>query len=191
LHPEENRPDAALLDAAARGDSDAFAVLMTRHEEKVFALALRITGSRADALDASQDAFVAVYRKAGAFRGDAAFSTWLYRIAVNACNDLLRKKARQPRPEEDDHLVGLPSSDRAVEDVTVDRLDVKEALAALPEEYRTAVAMYDLAGIPYEEIARATGVAVGTVKSRISRGRRRLAVLLEHPGRREPSKEET
>ena len=164
---------------------------MQRHEERIFALALRVTGDRSDALDATQDAFIAVYRQGANFRGEAAFSTWLYRIAMNACKDLLRRKARLPRPEDEDTFTGLPARGRSVEDSTIDRLDVTEALASLPEEYRVAVAMHDLGGVPYEEIAHATGVAIGTVKSRISRGRRRLAELLEQPRRAAASKEES
>src|SRR5918999_3142180 len=87
--------DEDLLRAFLEGDPSSFDELMRRHEQRIFALALRLTGDRADALDATQDAFIVAFRRAETFRGDAAFSTWLYRIGINACNDLLRKKRKQ------------------------------------------------------------------------------------------------
>lgn len=172
--------DEDLLRRSAAGDQAAFSALVRRHEDRVFGIAIRITGERADALDATQDTFVSVFRQAGSFRAEAAFTTWLYRVAVNACRDVLRKRRRLPEPVEDlpergdprpgtDELVGL-------------RLDLAQALAALPEDYREAVVMHDLGAVPYDEIAAVTGAALGTVKSRISRGRRRLAQLLEPGG---------
>lgn len=184
--------DAALLERAAGGDEDAFTQLMRRHEDRIFALASRITGDRHDALDATQDTFISAFRRAGSFRGESQFSTWLYRIAVNASKDVLRRKARSPVPQEDDIADQRRSAtDRSVDDQVIDRMQIGSALAALPEEYRSAVAMHDLGGIPYEEISRLTGTAIGTVKSRISRGRKQLAELLEQGGRLGASKEET
>jgi RNA polymerase sigma-70 factor (ECF subfamily) len=179
--------DEQLLRQAAGGDQGSFSALVRRHEDRVFGIAIRITGDRADALDATQDTFVAVFRQAGSFRGDAAFTTWLYRVAVNACRDLLRKRRRLPEPSEE--LPERSSPGIGVEDAVNLRLDLAQALAQLPEDYREAVLMHDLGAIPYEEIARITGAALGTVKSRISRGRRRLAELLEQPGRAETSKD--
>lgn len=174
------RDDHDLLKDAVNGDDAAFAELMTRHEDRIFALALRMMGQRDDALDATQDAFVAAFRRAGSFRGDAAFSTWLYRIAINTCKDALRKKARTPSPErESDDEGGRADPTPSPEAAAVTRIDVARALAALPEDYREAVVLHDLAGVSYEDIATATGVAVGTVKSRISRGRRKLARSME------------
>jgi RNA polymerase sigma-70 factor (ECF subfamily) len=90
----EGLSDEALLAAFVAGDDAAFTALMRRHEERAFAIAVRVIKDRSEALDATQEAFVTIYRRAGSFRGDAAFTTWLYRITVNACNDTLRKKAR-------------------------------------------------------------------------------------------------
>ncbi|MGI8775100.1 MAG: RNA polymerase sigma factor [Actinomycetota bacterium] len=188
----EEVDDAALLKRAAGGDEDAFTQLMRRHEDRIFALASRITGDRHDALDATQDTFISAFRRAGSFRGESQFSTWLYRIAVNASKDVLRRKSRSPVPQEDDITdQGRSSTDRSIDDQVIDRMQIGSALAALPEEYRAAVAMHDLGGIPYEEISRLTGAAIGTVKSRISRGRKQLAELLEQGGRLGASKEET
>ncbi|HYO60322.1 MAG TPA: sigma-70 family RNA polymerase sigma factor [Actinomycetota bacterium] len=180
--------DELLLQRAAGGDQPAFSALVKRHEDRVFAIAMRITGDRADALDATQDTFVSVFRQSGSFRAEAAFTTWLYRVAVNACRDLLRKRKRLPEPTEE-----LPEQARpgiGTEDVVGLRLDLTRALAQLPEDYRDAVLMHDLGAIPYDEIAEITGVALGTVKSRISRGRRRLAELLEQPAPAPASKEQ-
>jgi RNA polymerase sigma-70 factor (ECF subfamily) len=179
--------DEELLRAFLSGDASSFDELMRRHEQRIFALALRLTGDRADALDATQDAFVVAFRRAETFRGDAAFSTWLYRIGINACNDLLRKKRKQETldPETIDSQMDrfAPADDPPV------RLDIVNALKQLPEEYRTPVVMHDLGGIPYEEIARLTSAQIGTVKSRISRGRRKLAALLEPGSVRDTSKD--
>jgi RNA polymerase sigma-70 factor, ECF subfamily len=183
------RSDEDLLSATEAGDEDAFRELMRRHEDRIFALATRMCGDRGDALDATQEAFIRAFRQASKFRGDSAFGTWLYRIAVNCCNDLLRKRSRVPVPEE---VLPEPAAGGAssFEEGVAARLDVQSALARLNAGYREAVAMFDLGGIPYEEIARLTGVSIGTVKSRISRGRRQLAELLEQPGRAATSKGE-
>ena len=182
--------DEELLRRFVDGDQSAFADLMSRHENKIFSLALRITGDRSDALDATQDAFISAFKKAKAFRGESAFSTWLYRIAVNACNDVLRKRKRYVSVE-DETIERQAVSGSDVAAAASARIDVQRALAALPDEYREAVALHDLGGLRYEEIALVTGAALGTVKSRISRGRRRLAEMLEQRDDLAPSKEVT
>ncbi|MGH2756813.1 MAG: RNA polymerase sigma factor [Actinomycetota bacterium] len=182
--------DEELLRRFLAGDQAAFAELMGRHEDKIFSLAFRMTGDRADALDATQDAFIAAFKKARAFRGESAFSTWLYRIAVNACNDLLRKKKRYVLVEDPagEHLA---ASGTDVATSASARIDVQRALASLQPDYREAVALHDLGGLRYEEIASVTGAQLGTVKSRISRGRKQLAELLEQRDDLAPSKEVT
>jgi RNA polymerase sigma-70 factor (ECF subfamily) len=184
LRPEGADRDEDLLARFLDGEERAFTTLMQRHENRIFSLALRITGDRADALDATQDAFISAFKRARSFRGEAAFSTWLYRIGINSCNDLLRKKGRLPIPRDDDSAderEAAASPGRSLEEEVVTRLDLIAALAVLPMEYREALTMHDLGGVPYEDIAALTGVAIGTVKSRISRGRQRLAKLLEQP----------
>ena len=177
----DERGDNELLHDFLEGDREAFSALVKRHEDRLFAMALRMTGNRADALDATQDAFVAAFRRAKSFRGEAAFGTWLYRIAINATQDLLRKRRHESLTEDLDEAD--ESQQRAgvsgIDDAVVDRVDIGRALAALSEEYREAVVMHDIGGVPYDEIARLTGTKMGTVKSRISRGRRRLSELLE------------
>ena len=172
--------DEALLDAFVKGEEAAYTVLMRRHEDRIFALAFRMTGDRSDALEATQDAFISAFRQAASFRRDAAFGTWLYRIAINACRDLLRKRRRLPEPV-GDILETSPSSSARLDEAVATRVDVAQALARLPEDYKQAVALHDLGGVAYEEIAAIAGVPIGTVKSRISRGRRMLAHMLEQP----------
>jgi RNA polymerase sigma-70 factor (ECF subfamily) len=146
----------------------------------MWALALRTLGDREDAADAVQDAFVSAFRAAATFRGDARVSTWLHRIVVNACIDLVRR--RQARP-----TVPLPSDD--VAPAAPDQLnardqatDVANALATLPVEQAAALVLVDALGYPVEEAARILEAPTGTVKSRCARGRARLAVVLGHWG---------
>jgi RNA polymerase sigma-70 factor (ECF subfamily) len=183
----DQRSDEALLRAFIHGDMDAFDPLMRRHEDKIFALATRMTGNRHDALDATQEAFISAFKNAKKFKGDSAFSTWLYRIAVNACTDLLRRKQRQV-PVED---IELRNQSAVVNEDIATRVDLQRALQELSPDHREAVVMHDLGGYPYEDIAVATGVQLGTVKSRISRGRKKLAEVLEQGTPRQASKETT
>jgi len=168
---EDSVDDGDLLRAALEGDGRAFSTLLARHEDRIFALAFRMTGSRADALDATQDAFILAFRRAASFRGEAAFSTWLYRIAINACKDLLRKKARESARVSAEEAPDEADPHMPVEDEVALRMDVAQALSELSDDYREAVVMHDIGGVPYEDIAAITDVAVGTVKSRISRAR--------------------
>ncbi len=174
------RSDEELLRSFLDGNQTPFAELIRRHEDRIFALAYRMTGQRADALDATQEAFVAAFRQAERFRFDSAFGTWLYRIAINACHDLLRKRKRWTGDEPPESEQIDVAGSRFDESIAA-QVDLTTALSRLPSEYREAVVMYDLGGIAYDEIARLTEVPVGTVKSRISRGRRQLAELMEHP----------
>ncbi|HEY8201612.1 MAG TPA: sigma-70 family RNA polymerase sigma factor [Actinomycetota bacterium] len=181
-----------------RRDHTALEVLLRRHEARVFAVAYRLLGNRADAADATQEVFVTVFRKARLFRHQSAFTTWLHRLTVNACHDLGRKRARTPQPHAGDptdpgHAAGhSPSRGRrgpARESGTArdafgqvdDRLVVEAGLAALPEEQRVPIVLRDLEGLSYQEIADAMGVPIGTVKSRIARGRMELAARLGEP----------
>ena len=174
-------PDGALVDAAQRGDRAALDTLLRRHHDRVYAICRRMAGNDADAADATQEALVALVRGLPRFDGRAAFTTWLYRVAVNACLDELRRRARRPDP-------GLPEGERAprdapgsVDQAVSDRLAIDEALTSLPGEFRVAVVLRDQLGLDYAEIASVLEVPVGTVKSRIARGRRDLAALLGNP----------
>ena len=167
--------DAALLRAHVAGDRYAFAELVRRHRDRLWAVALRTLGDREEAADALQDALISAFRSADRFRGDAAVTTWLHRIVVNACLDRVRR--RQSRP-----TVPLADTDphpiAPVDSETV--LDVRAALAKLPYEQRTALILVDVQGYPVGEAAAILQVPEGTVKSRCARGRARLAALLGH-----------
>lgn len=187
--------DLELLARFLDGDQDAFAVLMGRHEDRIFGLCLKMLHNRSDALESTQEIFITAFRRASSFRGDSAFGTWLYRIGINHCKDMLRRRKEvlleQEHLELERRVGGRPEGSQALEDAASLRLDVAQALARLPDDYREAVVMHDLGGVPYEEIATAVGAPIGTVKSRISRGRRQLARLLEHEPTSHSSKEQS
>jgi RNA polymerase sigma-70 factor (ECF subfamily) len=175
-------PDQELLARFVGGDRRAFDELMRIHEDRVFAVCLRITGNRQDALDATQDTFVNLYRKAHQYHGGAAVSTWLYRIAVNTCYDLIRKSKRRAADS-------LPETFDPVDPSTADqfhavelRPDLQSALAAIPTEYAAAVVLADVEGMALADVSEVLGVPVGTVKSRVFRGRRLLAERLGNRG---------
>jgi RNA polymerase sigma-70 factor, ECF subfamily len=182
------RTDAELLRAHAAGDPDAFAELFGRHRDRLWAVALRTIGDREEAADALQDALLSAHRAADRFRGDSAVTTWLHRIVINACLDRIRRRRGQPTVPLPDGRAGDPydrtgtgGAEPAAPVVDHDTvLVVRQALADLPEDQRTAIVLVDLQGYPVSQVAEILQVAEGTVKSRCSRGRARLAVLLGH-----------
>jgi len=170
--------DTALLERFLAGDQEAFNALMRAHEDRVFAIALRMMRNRDAALDATQETFLTLYRKADRFHHQSAFSTWLYRVTINTCYDQLRKQKRRqadPLPEINDP----PDAHSADELMGAElRPDLARALQALPEDFRTAVVLSDFEGHSLETVAAILEVPVGTVKSRLFRGRRLLAQKL-------------
>jgi RNA polymerase sigma-70 factor, ECF subfamily len=183
--------DHDLLEAFLGGDNDAFSGLMERHEDRIFGLCLKMLHNRSDALEASQEIFITAFRRASSFRGDSAFGTWLYRIGINHCKDMLRKRRDLLLETDQLEIERVDPRQRGIDEATALRLDLSKALAGLPDDYREAVVMHDLGGVPYEEIAAITEVPVGTVKSRISRGRSQLARLMEHAEGIDTSKDQT
>jgi RNA polymerase sigma-70 factor (ECF subfamily) len=176
--------DSHLLAAHVAGDPEAFGVLFTRHQQRLWAVALRTLRNSDDAADAVQDAAISAFRHAASFRGDAAVTTWLHRIVVNACLDRLRRRAARPADPLTDSD-GQQSIDPPVPDATEARqtqLDVRAALAMLNPDQRAALVLVDMQGYSVEEAAAVLDCAVGTVKSRCARGRARLAGLLGHLG---------
>ncbi len=170
--------DAQLLARHAEGDPDAFAVLVRRHRDRLWAVALRTMGDPDEAADALQDALLSAHRAAGGFRGDAAVTTWLHRIVVNACLDRLRRRAARPTvplPENDHTHPADPSDPLGRRELA---LEIERALSTLPVEQRTAIVLVDVQGYPVEEAARILEIPVGTVKSRCARGRAKLVPLL-------------
>ena len=189
--PAEAEPtDHELLQAHVDGDPDAFATLFRRHRDRLWAVALRTMGNPDDAADGLQDGMIAAYRRAGSFRGDAAVTTWLHRVVVNACLDRLRAakvRRAEPLPEDLDEFGNRGSlvtstteaadpADLAV--VEERRRTVLAALDQLPADQKAALILVDMEGYPVAEVAVMLDCAVGTVKSRCSRGRARLATLL-------------
>ena len=165
--------DAALLAAHVAGDRDAFGALVYRHRDRLWGVALRTLGNPDDAADALQDALISAFRGAAGYRGDAAVTTWLHRIVVNACLDRLRRiRPVAPLPETD--VADVADAHSATEV----RLDVRAALAALPEGQRLALVLVDMDGRSVAETAEILGVAEGTVKSRCARGRAAMAQML-------------
>ncbi len=167
--------EAELLTRVVSGDRQAFDLVMQAHEDRVFSVCLRILGNREKALDATQDTFLTVFRKAEQFQGRSAVGTWIYRIAVNTCYDQLRRARRRPTEYLPDHVdPSDPSAEEAIESAAL-RPEIETALAALPPDFRNAVILADLEGLPLPEVAEILRVPVGTVKSRVFRGRRLLA----------------
>lgn len=172
--------DRALVAAAQAGDRTAMESLLRRHYDRVHAVCRRVTGSPHDAGDAAQEAMISIVRGLPRFDGRSAFSTWVHRIATNAALDEVRRRNRRPAPHrtDDDRAAAVDPADGSADrriDAVADRLTLDEAVAALPEEFRTAVVLRDVADLDYREIAEVLGVPVGTVKSRIARGRGLLA----------------
>lgn len=170
-----SRSDADLLSAHAAGDRRAFEELFRRHRDRLYRVARRRCPTDEDAADAVQEAMLSVHRGAGSFRHDAAVSSWLHRIVVNACQDRLRRNAVRPTTVLADADC-VPVADRTAAMETA--LVVRQALLRLPAEQRSAVVAVDMQGYSVADAAALLNVAEGTVKSRCARGRARLAVLL-------------
>jgi RNA polymerase sigma-70 factor, ECF subfamily len=188
--------DRSLLLAHVEGDPDAFGILFRRHRDRLWAVALRTLGDPEEAADALQDAMVSAFRRAGSYRGDAAVTTWLHRVVVNACLDRLRRRkvrAADSLPDDLDEYAGRgslatsttgnPASRDAADpaEVVVDgerRTLVLRALDTLAADQKAALVLVDMQGYSVEEAAAVLGCPPGTVKSRCSRGRAKLAPLL-------------
>ncbi|UXA13604.1 RNA polymerase sigma factor SigM [Mycobacterium sp. SMC-8] len=166
-----SRTDAELLTAHVDGDRYAFEELFYRHHRQLYRLAQLTSRDPDDAADALQDAMLAAHRTARAFRHDSAVTSWLYRIVVNACLDRLRRNKTRACEELDDQLCGGVDPTGDVDTAIV----VERALMRLPVEQRAAVVAVDMQGYSVAETARMLGVAEGTVKSRCSRARSKLA----------------
>lgn len=170
--------DGELLARAAGGDHEAFSEVMRLHEDRIFSVCLRIMGDRERALDALQDTFLTVFRKSGQFQGRSAVGTWIYRIAVNTCYDQLRRQKRRPSEPMPEHYDPSDESSEDAVNAAGIRPDIERALSGIPVEFRAAVILSDMEGMPLPEVAEVLGVPIGTVKSRVFRARRLLAELL-------------
>lgn len=174
-------PDRQIIQEIRNGQPRRFAVLVDRHKDRAMTLAVRIVGNREEAEELVQDSFVRAFRSLGEFRGDSRFGTWLYRILYNVCVTNVTRKRKQEAAEitEDNLLSELPSPEEETDILT--RLEedelrrrIGDAIETLPENQRTAVTMFYVQEMTYEEIARVTGQPMGTVKTNLFRGREAL-----------------
>lgn len=177
-----------LIRACRSGDESAFEALIRMHENKVYTLCRRMCRDEDNALEAAQDTFLAVWRGIGSFREDSAFSTWLYRLATNACLDILRREKKHgggvSLDDEETHLDlqdSAPQPEEALERSETQRI-VREALYALPDGYREVLLLRETEQLSYQEISESTGLELGTVKSRINRARLMLRNYLAASG---------
>jgi RNA polymerase sigma-70 factor (ECF subfamily) len=174
------RDDAELVAACRRGDARALEALYHQYRRRVFGLVFRIVGA-SDADEATQDAFVRIYRGLGGFRGDSALSTWVYRLAVNTALSHVAKRGRR-REVGDEVLADLPAVERGPRDLALAQR-VEAALAALPAGYRAILVLHDVEGLSHEECAAILDCRVGTCKSQLHKARGKMRELLGELGR--------
>jgi RNA polymerase sigma-70 factor, ECF subfamily len=177
--------DVELVERHRCGDAHAFDEVYERFGEMVYNLALRLASDREDAADLTQEIFLRIYRHLGSFGGRSSLKTWVFRVAINHCRDRLSRHFVETRPYDDwegDREPAFADPARGPEELALaadDGRRVTEGLNHLPQAFREAVVLRDLEGLSYEEIAEVLGVRVGTVRSRIARGREQLRTLLE------------
>ena len=178
--------DKHIVAQARRGDLSAFEELVTRYEKRVYAIALRSSGSPEDAADITQEVFLKAWRSMESFRGDSGFSTWLFRITMNMCVDHARRRQTQPQTqplvqgEEDDERPipdTAPTPEEHLENSELGR-ELAAALDEVSDEHRRIVLLRDVSGMSYTEIAELLEISEGTVKSRLSRARIALRKIL-------------
>lgn len=178
-----------LIEKSLQGDVASFEKLINQYQVYVYNIAFRTLGHEEDAKDAAQDAFIKVFKNLSQYTGDAQFSTWLYRIVINTCKDYLRKRStiketsiETTSSEGESYVLELPDSEILQPDKQLERKEIQskiiKALDQLPEANKTAVVLRDIRGLSYEEISVIESCSVGTVKSRINRGRNYLRTLL-------------
>lgn len=185
------KEEKTLVARAKKGEMDAFEELVTAYERRVYALALRSSGSEEDAKDISQEVFLRIYRAIDSFRGESGFSTWVYRITMNICVDHARRGSTAPPTlslvDEDAHETPLPDPDPAhqpelaAENAAL-REELQTALDELTDDHRQILLLRDVSGLHYDEIAHVLKLSEGTVKSRLARARRCLREILIRRG---------
>lgn len=175
------------IQSARNGDQAAFGELVMKYQKRVYALTVRMCPTPELAEEAAQEAFLSAWQGLPFFRGDSAFSTWLYRLASNACVDLLRKEGRHQGASLDDEAVSAevpdtrPTPEDAAEQKEL-RTQIEAGLRTLSPEHREVLILREIQQLSYDEIAAALSLDLGTVKSRISRGRRQLRNFLMEQG---------
>ena len=182
---KSNRPDEELARLAADGDAAAFDEIYSRHRRFVYCLAVRMTGNQADAEDLTQESFVSVLRRVGSFRGEASFTTWLYRLVINQVNMHFRYRKSRPEIQTSDGEIpehwprGVRRTDLAEQ--LIDRLAIEKAVRMLPPGYRAAFILHDIEGYKHEEAARLSAHTASTSKSQLHRARASLRAMLSGP----------
>jgi RNA polymerase sigma-70 factor (ECF subfamily) len=183
--PDDRLSEAEAIERAKQGDAEAFEELYHLHKRRVYSLCLRMTANTAQAEDLTQEAFLQLFRKIGTFRGESAFSTWLHRMAVNVVLMHLRKKGLSVVPldetmetEEDAPKKELGAPDQVLTG-SIDRLQLKRAVEALPPGYRTIFVLHDVEGYEHNEIAGIVGCSIGNSKSQLHKARMKLRELLK------------
>jgi RNA polymerase sigma-70 factor (ECF subfamily) len=177
--------DTELVVAATDGDNRALDTLLRRHYDRIYAVCRKMTGNDADALDAAQDTCITIARRLDRFEGRSSFSTWAYRVATNTCLDELRRRSRRDTPHDDEHVTGSlerRADGPSLEDTVVQRLAIDVGLAELSSDRRAVVVLRDHLGLDYAEIAEVLDLPIGTVRSRLARGRAELADRLRSDG---------
>lgn len=189
----QNFSEPEAIERAKQGDAQAFEALYQAHKRRVYSVCLRMTSNMAAAEDLTQDTFVQVFRKVVTFRGEAAFSTWLYRTAMNVVLMHFRKKSLTPvsleeAPENHDAPGYEPGEDDRMLKGSIDRLDLTRAIGDLPRGFRTIFLLHDVEGYEHNEIAAMMGCTIGNSKSQLYRARMRLRDLLTTGRTRRPVK---
>ena len=162
--------DEKLISSAQNGDSKALEILLKNHYEKIWGICKRLMINDQDALDATQESLIAIATRINKFERRSKFSTWLYRVTTNICFDELRKKSRIPIPDSGSEKLEI-STEPSFENRISDKLLIDEVLNLLPNEYKTVLVLRDLCDLNYDEISEVLNIPIGTVRSRISRGR--------------------
>ncbi len=173
--------DHGLTQAAAAGDMAAFEELYARHSRRVYSLCLRMTANTAEAEDLAQEVFIQLYRKAGSFRGESAFTTWLHRLTVNQVLMHFRRrgvKVEQVTEDGESPQQVVAGTENPSQMPVVDRIALDKAVSQLPPGYRAVFVLHDVEGHEHEEVARLLGCSVGTSKSQLHKARMKLRNLL-------------
>ena len=190
VHPKMEEKE--LISKAKRGDQDAFGQLVLAHQNKVYSLCVHLLGSREEAEDMAQEAFLRAWRSLDSFLGESSFSTWMHRLTTNLCLDHLRKQTRRQNIsvaaslDDEEAAIPEPAGQTGDPHEALERGERRRALAKglreLPEHYRRPLVMREVGGMSYQEIAAALELDLGTVKSRIARAREALRKILLRDG---------
>ena len=182
-----NLEEAQIIKRAQNGSESDFETLILSCQGKAYSIAYRYLNNQEDAMDALQESFIKAYRALGTFKGNSSFQTWIYRIVVNTCYDMLRKKKSRIQADslyrndgDDEYVIEIPDKDKGPEDLAINHeetIDILRILEQLPLDHKEIIILRDVEGYSYEEIVDILSINIGTVKSRISRARLRLREL--------------